>query len=351
MGNNSNQNSSSIQPKQQNNFHDPYSVLGIRRDSTKSEIRRAYQRLALLHHPYRSRQDNEQEKKWRFLVISASYETLMDDVARRRYDNFMSDNKADFLSLKSNGVLNTNEDSCLSSSLLECPKVSLASGSANSFDSSSYYIDYDDNSTIHSTNSMKVTNDEFSNSVALSGYSQKSIPSSPDASTCDNLFGGPLHFMYKARNHAAFTDPYELFDSIFHSNLFQPPSSPRNEIRSKDKELREPFPSSNGSASIIEYENGTRISKKYKIIHGRKIIRTEKTKIVDPIAQIKSTTIDVRWVDSDEDTENVFAEKKEEDCKKKNYSWMCCFNTTYDEDGQHYNKNYGCSNLFCGIGA
>ncbi|GAX19684.1 hypothetical protein FisN_19Hh270 [Fistulifera solaris] len=65
-----------------NSSIDPYQLLQIRRGATTQEIRHAYQRLALLHHPVRRRQQNQQM----FEILAACYETLMDVEARRRCD-------------------------------------------------------------------------------------------------------------------------------------------------------------------------------------------------------------------------------------------------------------------------
>eukprot|EP00592_Proboscia_alata_P000032 CAMPEP_0194368418 /NCGR_PEP_ID=MMETSP0174-20130528/16691_1 /TAXON_ID=216777 /ORGANISM="Proboscia alata, Strain PI-D3" /LENGTH=651 /DNA_ID=CAMNT_0039144807 /DNA_START=61 /DNA_END=2016 /DNA_ORIENTATION=- len=89
--------------KNEYNFVNPYSILEIERDATKSEIHDSYCRVALLHHPVRlfRRRDNLsnsseecfcgdlREKYLLFKAAAASYETLKDEVMRRRYD-FMS---------------------------------------------------------------------------------------------------------------------------------------------------------------------------------------------------------------------------------------------------------------------
>lgn len=66
-----------------------YKRLGVNQNATEQEIREAYKRLALLHHPDRSTGDEAQ-----FKLIQAAYETLSDLKKRRSYDaslgNFFS---------------------------------------------------------------------------------------------------------------------------------------------------------------------------------------------------------------------------------------------------------------------
>ena len=416
--------SSSVNKSKDNLLFCPYSLLGVRNDATKIEIRRSYQRLALLHHPYRSsRKSNlsEQEKKWKFIVISASYETLMDDMARRRYDNNDSKRNNDCIVSSSisnrignnhNVRLHSNKNNnCLSSSFIECPKVSLGSGgscSIHSFETaSSYYVDYynddDDNSTIHSTSSMihssnniekidegiTINDNQYFNNKINQGNAliiRSSSPNSNNSSSAEKLFGGPLHLMYKARNHSVFTDPYELFNTTFQSSLFKAPnngtvnatdstnSHGHPQCSTIEKEEREDVPLSynvvptsiNGpitTTSSVQYEDGTRVSTQYKIMKGRKIIRTETTKVIDPVTQVKSTIVEQNFYDNDDEIDNISSIQKvheNQKCNKvKNYSWICCFNntaTTLDDDkdrqGQKQCHDRKTTNfLFCGIGS
>ncbi len=69
------------------NEDDPYQVLGVSKDASRSEIRAAYRKLALRHHP--DRQETPQEKQQAnetFAAISHAYEILGDDARRREYD-------------------------------------------------------------------------------------------------------------------------------------------------------------------------------------------------------------------------------------------------------------------------
>ncbi|HDO19557.1 MAG TPA: molecular chaperone DnaJ [Thermoplasmatales archaeon] len=62
---------------------DYYEILGVSRDATKEEIKRAYRRLALKYHPDRNKSKEAEE---RFKEISEAYAVLSDDEKRRLYD-------------------------------------------------------------------------------------------------------------------------------------------------------------------------------------------------------------------------------------------------------------------------
>jgi len=63
---------------------DLYEVLGVRPGAGEEEIKRAYRRLALQHHPDRNRGNRQAEE--RFKEISEAYAVLMDPAKRRQYD-------------------------------------------------------------------------------------------------------------------------------------------------------------------------------------------------------------------------------------------------------------------------
>lgn len=69
---------------------DYYSILGVERDASEDEIKKAYRKLALKYHPDRWANGTEQEKKdaeEKFKEISEANEVLSDPQKRQMYDN------------------------------------------------------------------------------------------------------------------------------------------------------------------------------------------------------------------------------------------------------------------------
>ena len=68
------------------NKRDYYEVLGVGRDATPDQIKKAYRKLALQYHPDRNPGDKAAEEK--FKEISEAHEVLADKQKRARYDQF-----------------------------------------------------------------------------------------------------------------------------------------------------------------------------------------------------------------------------------------------------------------------
>src|SRR5437867_7322932 len=66
---------------------DYYEVLGVARTASGEEIKRAYRRLAMKHHPDRADGDKS-AAELKFKECAEAYEVLSDDHKRRRYDQF-----------------------------------------------------------------------------------------------------------------------------------------------------------------------------------------------------------------------------------------------------------------------
>ena len=64
---------------------DYYDLLGIPRNASPDEIKRAFRRLAMKHHPDKNREDDAEE---RFKEINEAYEVLSDPDKRAAYDRF-----------------------------------------------------------------------------------------------------------------------------------------------------------------------------------------------------------------------------------------------------------------------
>lgn len=64
---------------------DYYEVLGISKDASKQDIRRAYRAKARKYHPDVNKSEDAQEK---FIEVKEAYEVLSDDQKRAQYDQF-----------------------------------------------------------------------------------------------------------------------------------------------------------------------------------------------------------------------------------------------------------------------
>src|SRR5260221_13664282 len=65
---------------------DFYELLGVQRAASAEELKKAYRKLAMQHHPDRNRGDKASEHK--FKELSEAYEILKDDQKRAAYDRF-----------------------------------------------------------------------------------------------------------------------------------------------------------------------------------------------------------------------------------------------------------------------
>jgi curved DNA-binding protein len=61
-----------------------YEILGIRREATKDEIKKAFRKLARQYHPDVNPGDKEAEAK--FKIVNEAYNTLSDASAKAMYD-------------------------------------------------------------------------------------------------------------------------------------------------------------------------------------------------------------------------------------------------------------------------
>lgn len=65
---------------------DLYEILGLAKNASKDDIRKAYRKLAMKHHPDRNPDSKEAEEK--FKEAKEAYEILYDDEKRAAYDRF-----------------------------------------------------------------------------------------------------------------------------------------------------------------------------------------------------------------------------------------------------------------------
>jgi DnaJ family protein C protein 7 len=64
---------------------DYYKILGVEKDATEQEIKKAYRKLAIVHHPDKNPDDESSAE--RFKDIGEAYETLSDPQKRAKYDS------------------------------------------------------------------------------------------------------------------------------------------------------------------------------------------------------------------------------------------------------------------------
>ena len=65
---------------------DYYKVLGLKKDASGEEIKKAYRKLAMKYHPDRNQENKEAEEK--FKEVSEAYAVLSDKKKRQEYDSF-----------------------------------------------------------------------------------------------------------------------------------------------------------------------------------------------------------------------------------------------------------------------
>ncbi|XP_014008401.1 dnaJ homolog subfamily B member 9 [Salmo salar] len=64
---------------------DYYDILGVPKDASQRQIKKAFHKLAMKYHPDRNKSPDAEAK---FREIAEAYETLSDDKRRREYDQF-----------------------------------------------------------------------------------------------------------------------------------------------------------------------------------------------------------------------------------------------------------------------
>ena len=65
---------------------DYYEVLGVSRNASAEELKKAYRKVAMKYHPDRNQGDKQAENK--FKEASEAFEILGDQEKRSRYDQF-----------------------------------------------------------------------------------------------------------------------------------------------------------------------------------------------------------------------------------------------------------------------
>ena len=77
------------------NKRDYYEVLGVNKNATEDELKKAYRKLAKKYHPD-ANLDNKEEAEKKFKEVNEAYETLSDPQKRKMYDQFGPDGPQGF---------------------------------------------------------------------------------------------------------------------------------------------------------------------------------------------------------------------------------------------------------------
>lgn len=240
----------------------PYQVLQVRHDATPSEIREAYRRLALWHHPGRScGSAEERERRVRlFNILAACYETLLDNGTRQKYNRL------------------AHEEAELTGHSFWAPAkpCSLESIERDVEEHSSPYS-YCEHSPCGTNDTATPTmggRDEIP--PLLSSSSSHSMESDDE-----DIEASPLAIMMRARDGRPFTNPYHVFEKVFGTSLFSEPEEEpsggrhrRSPSTPRKKQQRQSRSSAwKGESKVLM--DGTFVSTTTRVLHNKRLVRTE----------------------------------------------------------------------------
>jgi hypothetical protein len=312
----------------------PYHVLQVRRDATPSEIRQAYRRLALWHHPGR-KVDCSEERQRRlqvFEILAACYETLTGSESRRMLDGLLKDLEATSLTTRpasslprgqmfvGGKLLVGNDDSSpLSDSLVACTLTALTEEGQ---DGEHEGLPYLSPASSHSSSSSEEQNHEqlmvLSCSLPASACDRPdNLRSLVNASTSgsdevaeehysqaetNRLFGGPISLLCRARNWAPFTDAFVVFEQVFGTPLFK--VDPQEIGRLTGWQPLRTTRSSAWTGASETKLNGDTVFTTSRVLHNRRLTRTETLKVDHRTGLRKSVATTVTAEDLDGPMDN-----------------------------------------------
>ena len=110
---------------------DYYQLLGVPRDASEREIKKAFRKLAVKYHPDKNKAKDAEDK---FREIAKAYEVLSDAEKRRRYDQFGDEEGSGF-----------------------------GAGSAQHFDFNEFFKDFDSHFSFHKSHGQQHNEQHFTN--------------------------------------------------------------------------------------------------------------------------------------------------------------------------------------------
>lgn len=314
----------------------PYDILHLRRDATTSEIRKAFRRLGLLHHPGRAYADKDHQnlRIQLFDLLAAAYETLVNKEARRRYDlhlNSMENMKYTrglagemYVGGKrmgtrqlvgdrfAGGRLGTNPHKVVSNfepayePEVVVPEL-VRSDSASTFSSVASGEESLEDASVVATKENE--NDVETESTAETSAELKRLETSVEQrrnqiseEEKERILEGPLKDLFEARGYVPFSNSSAVFEEVFGSKVFDTTSiRPLAATASWDDiKSMSSYPAGWEGSSKISPDGKTRVFTTTRILYGKRVTRIE-TFTDDPVtgARTKSTIVTSQPIQED----------------------------------------------------
>lgn len=252
-------------------LNNPYHILQVRRDATPSEIRQAYKRLALWHHPARRRNIEASSDQQKFVILAACYETLTDNDARHQFDVLLQKQFRGKVLVggkpwsSTQHRLSSTPTTVATPLVVDLPQPRFEPIFSNVTHELLHH-DTDGVPTLVTSMSLDYDDDDDSDDS-----------SSLQSGSCyddDDTTGFAM--LRQARNYRPFTDPFDVFDKVFGSRLYPhvPLSNqPSSSAPPKRKSL---LKNAAWTGSTRTLPDGTLISTTTRILHNRQLTRVER---------------------------------------------------------------------------